>query len=170
MLHGIDLREMTPWKRGLYLDLLRFVLTTTYFLFRGTIYKQRFGAAMGSPVSPVVANLYMEFLEQQSITTAPISCRPRLWKRYVDDILDIVNKDQVDNLTDNLNQTDPRDSIKFTYEKESNNSIPFLDTLIVCKPDGSVKRLVYRKATHTDQYLITPSVTSWVLCVLCWTE
>ena len=135
------------------LDLLRFVLTTTYFLFRGTIYKQRFGSAMGSPVSPVVANLYMEFLEQQAIATAPISCRPRLWKRYVDDILEIVNKDQVDNLTDHLNQTDPTDSIKFTYEKESNNSIPFLDTLIVRKPDGSIKLLVYRKATHTDQYL-----------------
>ena len=54
------------------IQLLKFVLTTTYFLFRGTIYKQRFGAAMGSPVSPVVANLYMEFLEQRAISTAPI--------------------------------------------------------------------------------------------------
>ncbi|XP_072041389.1 uncharacterized protein [Amphiura filiformis] len=73
------------------IDLLRFVLTTTYFLLRGKIYKQRFGAAMGSPVSPVVANLYMEFLEQQAIATAPLDCKPRLWKRYVDDILEIVN-------------------------------------------------------------------------------
>ena len=134
-------------------DLLRFVLTTTYFLFRGIIHKQRFDAAMGSPVSPVVANLNMEFLDQHVIATAPISCRPRLWKRYVDDILEVVNKDQVDNLTDHLNQTDPTDIIKFTYEKESNNSISFLDTLIVRKPYGSVKLLVYRKATHTDQYL-----------------
>ena len=135
------------------IDLLKFVLTTTYFLFRGKLCKQRFGAAMGSAVSPVVANLYMEFLEQRAIATAPIHCRPRLWKRYVDDVLEIVRKDQVDNLTTHLNQTDPTDSIKFTYEKEQDCCIPFLDTLIVRKPDGSVKLLIYRKATHTDQYL-----------------
>ncbi len=135
------------------IELLRFVLTTTYFLFRGKIYKQRFGAAMGSPVSPVVANLYMEFLEQQAIATAPLDCQPRLWKRYVDDVLEIVKSDQVDNLTAHLNQTDPTQSIKFTYEKEHEGTIPFLDTLIVRKPDGSVKLLVYRKSTHTDQYL-----------------
>ena len=76
-----------------------------------------------------------------------------LWKRYVDDVLEIVRKDQVDNLTTHLNQTDPTDSIKFTYEKEQDCCIPFLDTLIVRKPDGSVKLLIYRKATHTDQYL-----------------
>ena len=115
------------------IELLKFVLTTTYFLFRGKIYKQRFGAAMGSPVSPVVANLYMEFLEQQAITTAPIHCKPRLWKRCVDDILEIVHQDQVDNLTAHLNQTDPTDSIKFTYEQEHDGTIPFLDTLIVRK-------------------------------------
>ena len=91
------------------------------------------GAAMGSPVSPVIANLYMEFLEQQVIATAPVLCMPRLWKRYVDDILEIVNEDQVDNLTEHLNHTDPTDIIKFTYEKDSNNSIPFLENLIVRK-------------------------------------
>ncbi|XP_072025294.1 uncharacterized protein [Amphiura filiformis] len=135
------------------IELLRFVLTTTYFLFRGKIYKQRFGAAMGSPVSPVVANLYLEFLEQQALASAPLDCRPTLWKRYVDDILEIVNKEQVDNLTDHLNQSDPTGNIKFTYEKEQEGTIPFLDTLIVRKADGSVKLLVYRKVTHTDQYL-----------------
>ncbi|XP_072048952.1 uncharacterized protein [Amphiura filiformis] len=104
-------------------------------------------------VSPVVANLYSEFLEQHALATAPLDCRPRLWKRYVDDILEIVKEDQVDNLTSHLNQSDPTDSIKFTYEKEHEGTIPFLDTLIVKKPDGSVKLLVYRKVTHTDQYL-----------------
>ncbi|XP_072048748.1 uncharacterized protein [Amphiura filiformis] len=147
------LKERTLLSVDEVLELLQFVLTTTYFLFRGTIYKQRFGAAMGSPVSPVVANLYMEFLEQKAIASAPLTCKPRLWKRYVDDILEIVQKDQVDNLTDHLNQIDSTENIKFTYEKEHEGTIPFLDTLIVRKPDGSVKLLVYRKVTHTDQYL-----------------
>ena len=77
------------------MDLLKFVLTTTYFSFRGNIYKQKFGTAMGSPVSPIVANLFMEHLEQQAIATAPLTCTPRLWKRYVDDILEIIKEGNV---------------------------------------------------------------------------
>ena len=148
-----DLKQRTLLLVDDVIELLRFVLTTTYFLFRGKIYKQRFGAAMGSPVSPVVANLYMEFLEEKAIASAPLDFKPRMWKRYVDDILEIVKSDKVDNLTDHLNTTDPTDNIKFTYEKEQDGTIPFLDTLIVRKADGSVKLLIYRKATHTDQYL-----------------
>ena len=45
------------------INLLELCLNTTYFIFREQIYKQSFGAAMGSPVSPIVANLYMEYFE-----------------------------------------------------------------------------------------------------------
>ncbi|XP_072030764.1 uncharacterized protein [Amphiura filiformis] len=87
----------------------------------------------------------MEWLEQKAISTAPESCRPRLWKRYVDDVLEIIRKGQVDNLTDHLNTIDPTGSVKFTYEQEQDGSIPFLDTLITRKPDGSVKlRIIAR--------------------------
>ena len=68
----------------------------------------------------------------------------------MDDILEIIKKGQVDNLTQHLNQSDKIGSIKFTYEEEN---IHFLDTLIVRKEDGTVKLLLYRKPTHTDQYL-----------------
>jgi len=54
-------------------------------LFRGVIYQQMFGAAMGSPVSPLLANLFMEWLEKQAITMTPVECKPKFWKRYVDD-------------------------------------------------------------------------------------
>ena len=45
------------------MELLEFILTTTYFVFRDQIYCQKFGTAMGSPVSPMVADIFMEFLE-----------------------------------------------------------------------------------------------------------
>ena len=75
------------------IELLQFVLTTTYFSFRGSIFRQIFGAAMGSPVSPIVANLFMEWLEQEAIATAPMDCMPQFWRRYVDDVLEIIHKD-----------------------------------------------------------------------------
>ena len=57
-------------------ELLKFIVTTTYFSYWGTIYQHKFGTAMESPVSPVIANLFMEWLEQQAILTAPVTYRP----------------------------------------------------------------------------------------------
>ena len=81
---------------------------------------------MGSPLSPVVADLFMEWLEEEAIVTVPESSRPKLWKQYVDDVLEIIKVGEADNLTNHLNQIDPTRGIKFTYETESNGSIPFL--------------------------------------------
>ena len=51
--------------------LLEFCLKNTFFSFHDKFYEQVEGAAMGSPVSPIVANLYMEYLEQKALGTAP---------------------------------------------------------------------------------------------------
>ena len=50
--------------------LLKFCLKNTYFSFQGQFFEQAEGAAIGSPVSPIVANLYMEYLEQKALSTA----------------------------------------------------------------------------------------------------
>ncbi len=147
------LKDRTKLTADDIIELLRFVLTTTDFSFRGQIYRQIFGAAMGSPVSAIVANLFMEWLESEAIATAPLDCKPKLWRRYVDDVLEIIQKNSTQKLTEHLNSIDPTGNIKFTHEEESQGKIPFLDTLIVRKSDGSLKLLVYRKKTHTDQYL-----------------
>ena len=51
--------------------LLEFCLKNTYFSFQGQFFEQVEGVAMGSPVTPIVANLYMEYLEQKAQSTAP---------------------------------------------------------------------------------------------------
>ena len=71
----------------------------------------------------------------------------------VDDILEIIKRGKVEALTDHLSGIDKTNSIKLTLEPEKNSQIPFLDTLITRRENGSIKLLVYRKATHTVQYL-----------------
>ena len=51
--------------------LLEFCLKNTYFSFQVQFFEQVEGMAMGSPVHPIVANLYMEYLEQKALSTAP---------------------------------------------------------------------------------------------------
>ena len=129
--------------------LLEVCLRCTYFVYNGIFYQQIHGAAMGSPVSPIVCNLYMEHLEQIAIETAPHS--PMWWFRYVDDTHTKLKKQHAQEFTDHLNSLDP--DIKFTTEGEEDRALAFLDTLTVIKPDGSLDIKIYRKPTHTDQYL-----------------
>ena len=102
---------------------------------------------MGSPVSAVVANLYMEFFKELALDTAPV--KPRLWKRYVDNTCCIMKKGEVEGLLDQLNSVQP--SIQLTLEVEKDGMLPFLDSLF--QEDGSLDITVYRKPTHTDHYL-----------------
>ena len=66
------------------MSLLEFVMSTTYFQFDDEFYQQVHGAPMGSPVSVVVADMYMEDLEE-AMDTAPQDTTPAMWRRYIDD-------------------------------------------------------------------------------------
>ncbi len=60
------------------MELVEFVLTTTYFTSKGMIYQQVKGMAMGSPLNPIAVNLFMEWFENEAIATAPANCKPRV--------------------------------------------------------------------------------------------
>ena len=130
------------------ISLLDFTLSNNYFVYNDSIYKQIHGCAMGSPVSPVVANLCMEIIEESAISAS--ATPPKVWKRYVDDSFVIIKKNSVSTFHDTLNSIDPK--ISFTIETENNGQISFLDTL-VSRKDGVVTIDVYRKSTYTDRYL-----------------
>ena len=131
------------------LTLLSFCLTTTYFIYNKQFFKQKHGAAMGSSVSPVVANLYMEDFEEKALASAPNP--PYVWMRYVDDTFVVIHEYNIEEFTAHINSIDP--NIQFTIDPEKNGSIPFLDTEILLNDDASINTKVYRKPTHTDQYL-----------------
>ena len=131
------------------LDTLEFCLKNTYFSFQSQFYEQVEGAAMGSLVSLIVANLYMEYLEQKALSTAPT---PKFWCRYVDDTFVIHKEVNKQGFLQHINRVDP--AIRFTVEdNKEDGSIPFLDTIVKPQVDGSLSITVYRKPTHTDQYL-----------------
>ena len=59
------------------------VLKTNYFQYGGEFYETINGVAMGSPLSSVVANFYIENFERWAITSDPL--KPRWWLQDVDD-------------------------------------------------------------------------------------
>ena len=73
-------------------ELLSLSLKSTYFCYDGEFYNQKEGAAMGSPVSVVIANLYIG--NSCSYSTSSL-VKPKIWKRYVDDIFCIVKIDKI---------------------------------------------------------------------------
>ena len=50
--------------------------------------------------------MFMEHFERKLLDTAPEDLKPKLWKRYVDDILEVVKIGSVEKLTEFLNQLD----------------------------------------------------------------
>ncbi|XP_068697470.1 uncharacterized protein [Montipora foliosa] len=104
---------------------------------------------MGSPVSAILANLVMEYVDEKALLSAPNS--PKWWIRYVDDSHVCIKREHADEFHAHLNSINT--SIKFTIEIESEGSIAFLDTKTTRQDDGSITVSVYRKATHTDRYL-----------------
>jgi hypothetical protein len=139
-------------------ELTNVCLNNTVFLFNGKMYKQVEGAPMGSPISPIAADIYLDKFEREALEKA--EKKPKMWRRYVDDILAVWQhgEEEIQKILLHLNAQEPK--IQFTIEMEKEGSLPFLDVLLKKKEDGFLSFSVYRKETHTDEYLI-------LCCVRC---
>ena len=126
--------------------LLEFCLKNTYFLYQGKSYDQVHGAAMGSLISSLIANLSMEDFKVMALSTAP-----HLWLRYMDDTLVIQEAKYSQQQLVHINSQDPH--IQLTMEEpDQEGALPFLDTLVSSGPNNTLTTSVYRKPTHRGHY------------------
>ncbi|XP_067614494.1 uncharacterized protein [Eurosta solidaginis] len=139
-----DIKEHTDIPKQLFMEIVKFCISDNrYFKYEEIIYTQLKGLPMGSPASPIVADIIMEEI-LETVTNA------RLLSKYVDDVFAIVKEDELEQTLEVLNSFH-RD-IKFTMELESASRLPFLDTL-VCKIGNKIKLDWYQKPTSSGRII-----------------
>ena len=111
---------------------------------------------MGSLVSPIVANIYMEAFEHRAINTALNP--PGIWRRYVDDTFLAQQQSHKEEFFQHINTVDP--SIQFTVEEaRPDGSISFLDILVTPqKMEPSLQK--YTESPPTLIYTSSEIVTT----------
>ncbi|XP_071580938.1 uncharacterized protein [Temnothorax nylanderi] len=125
------IKTKTRLSRAEFITAVKFVLASTFFTFNGVTYKQTFGSPMGSPLSPTVADIVMEDLEERVLGALDIHLS--FYKRYVDDIIMKIPKDNVQDVLDHFNSY--HDRLKFTIEYENNGRLSFLDLMLIVRGD-----------------------------------
>ena len=117
-----EIKIHTNIDRNDFLHAVSFVLESNVFLFNETYYKQVFGTAMGSPISPVIANIVMEELETVSLSKVHFNLI--FYKRYVDDIITCLRLEDLQILLDTFNSFHAR--LQFTHEMRRTHVLVFL--------------------------------------------
>ena len=117
------------FNRDEFNKILELVLCDTYFFFNNSIYKQVGGLSMGSPISPIAANIFLCNFESEFLDTCPFNIKPKFYRRYLDDtFLLFDNENQALSFFEYINNK--HDNIKFTMESEIHNKLSFLDVTI----------------------------------------
>ncbi|XP_075163277.1 uncharacterized protein LOC142235912 [Haematobia irritans] len=119
------IEQYTNMTKDLFIDLITFCIKDTrYFKFEDKIYEQLKGMPMGSPASPIVADIIMEELLDEVFKNIT---KPPILTKYVDDIFAIIKASEVDETLKALNSFNRQ--IQFTKELEQDNKLPYLDQL-----------------------------------------
>lgn len=133
----------------IFLEIVEFLIDSSYFCFQNNFYTQLLGTAMGSPLSPILADITTETLLLVATTTAKIPVDHI--RKYVDDLFLILHRDQVDDVLNVFNQYDPH--LQFTCEVEKEGKLPFLDLLVIRNPDNTLTTEWYAKPISSGRLL-----------------
>ena len=129
--------------------LLSFAVKDSFFIFNGTYYKQVDGVAMGSPLGPTLANIFLCHWEEIWIQKCPKQFKPEYYNRFMDDtFLLFSSENHVKKFHKYINTR--HKNMTFTFEVEKNNSLAFLDVLVT--RDVTFVTSLYRKPTFSGLY------------------
>ena len=138
-------------KRAQLKKLLLYCVKQNHFMFNDTLYDQVDGVSMGSPLGPVLANIFVSHLESNALRDYHGN-HPSVHRRYVDDtFLEFNDRDDAELFLDFMNSL--HKNIKFPVEIEENNCLPFLDVLITRNDEGNISTSMYRKKTFSGLYM-----------------
>ena len=149
-----------------FTTLLSLAVNDNIFIFNNQLYKQSEGMAMGSPLGPAFANIFMNDLETRYLDECNSNFKPLFYKRYIDDtIAAFQNKDQAQQFLNYINNA--HSSIKFTMDAETNNCLNFLD-ISINRSDSSFTTNVFRKSSFTglglNFYSFSPDIYKYNSC------
>ena len=131
-------------------ELLTRTMSESLILFDQEFYKQHDGVAMGSPLEPTLANVFLCYHEKIWLQNCPSEFKPVIYRRYVDDTLLLFrSKHHIEKFRNYLNRQ--HKNIKFTSETENENSISFLDIKIT-RDNNKFMTSVYRKPTFSGVF------------------
>ena len=143
----------TNIKRSEMKELLLLCTKNVHFTFNNDIYQQCDGVAMGSPLEPVTAGIFMVELERTLLPRLTEYMTP--WKRYVDDTIATIKLTSIDHIL--MIRNTFHKNINFTYELEINKKISFLDVFLIRKND-TLETTIYRRSTNNGVYLHWDSI------------
>ena len=132
-------------------NLLELATKESLFIFDGVCYQQTDGVAMGSPLGPTLANIFLCYYEEIWLSKCPQQFKPKYYQRYVDDIFLLFNDpSEVNKFEKYMNSR--HTNMNFTKEIENNNSLSFLD-IRIDKTTNNFDTSIYRKPTFSGVYL-----------------
>ena len=130
--------------------LVQFVLDNNVFSYNQICYRQILGCAMGSELSPILAQYVMDALMEECIPG--LSYQLPFIKKFVDDLVTAVPGDGINEILQVFNSYDIH--LNFTVEQEDERcSVPFLDTRIVRVDGGRLLLDWYQKKTSSGRYI-----------------
>ena len=144
-----ELKTLTTLSKTQFCEILKCLIDNCYFTCNDKFYRQKRGLPMGSPLSPALADLVLEKVIKS--TMAIVGENVLLLRRYVDDLLLIVQEDSVDMVLAQFNNFHPE--IQFTVEREQHRSINFLELTIHRQESGLLDIMWYRKPTASLRYV-----------------